>query len=290
MYLKFLLVSIVTGVTMHSCVLQNSDNEKKEETKISSSVVPWHLGIQLWTFHLVPFITAIEKADSCGLKYLEAYSGHPLGGAFKDSFNIRMLASSKTAIKKLLQDKGMTLVAFGVLNPQSRQEWADIFLFANEMGIKVLSAEPLKEHWDYADSLAGKYGIKIAIHNHPKPAPYYQPDSVIAAMKNHPNIYACADIGHWARSGLDPVKCLQQLKGRIADVHLKDVNAFDKIDADNMILGKGIINLAEVFKELKAQQYKGQISIEHEQNWYNNVPDVKENIIWYNNNMKQIFK
>lgn len=288
--LNFLLAAFTVSVIMYSCVLQNSDKDKRTEIEISSSVAPWQLGIQLWTFHLVPFTVAIEKADSCGLKYLEVYSGHPLGGVYKDSFNIRMSASSKTAVKKLLQKKGMTLVAFGVLNPKSREEWADIFVFANEMEIKVLSAEPMKEHLNYADSLAGTYGIKIAIHNHPKPASFYHPDSVLAAMTHHPNIYACADIGHWARSGLDPVKSLQQLKGRIADVHLKDIDAFDKINADNMILGKGIINLSAIFEELKAQQYNGQISIEHEQNWYNIVPDVKQNIAWYNTEMNNLFK
>src|ERR1700730_10347272 len=39
----------------------------------------WKIGVQLWTFHFVSFARAVEKADSAGVKYLEAFPRQPLG-------------------------------------------------------------------------------------------------------------------------------------------------------------------------------------------------------------------
>ncbi|HXB91218.1 MAG TPA: sugar phosphate isomerase/epimerase, partial [Puia sp.] len=189
----------------------------------SSSVTrDWKIGVQLWTFHYVPFVQAISKADSAGIKYLEAYPGQPLGDGMKDSFGIRMSADSKARIKQLLASKGIQIVAMGVITPKSLNEWKSYFDLAREFGLSYITAEPLKNQWDGIDTLAGAYGIKVAIHDHPRPNPYWHPDSVLAAIHGHSNIGSCADVGHWARNGLDPVECLRKLQGHIFGVHLKD--------------------------------------------------------------------
>jgi sugar phosphate isomerase/epimerase len=148
------------------------------------------VGVQLWTFHNFDFLTAIAKADSAGAKFIEAFPGQKIGGTFKDAkFDHTLSAEGRTKIKELLASKGMTLMAFGVIVPQTREEWEKTFAFAKDMGIQFLTAEPKKEHWALADSLAGVNGIKIAIHDHPKPSPYWHPDSVLAAAAGHPNIH-----------------------------------------------------------------------------------------------------
>jgi len=124
------------------------------------------------------------------------------------------------------------------------------------------------------DGLAGAYGIKIAIHDHPKPNPYWSPDSVLAAIQNHQNIGDCADVGHWARNGLNPVECLKKLEGHIYGVHLKDIVKFDDTQAADTVVSKGVIDFPAVFAELKRQHFNGMLSIEHESNWYHSLPDV----------------
>lgn len=86
-------------------------------------------------------------------------------------------------------------------------------------------------------------------------------------MKGHPNPGACADVGHWVRSGLNVIECLQKLQGHIWNVHLKDIVTFGKVNAEDTIPGKGVIDFNAVFKELKRQGYEGSFSIEHESNW-----------------------
>src|SRR5688572_20109881 len=62
----------------------------------------WRIGVQFWTFKEFPFVKAVEKADSAGVKFIEAFPGQALGGTFKDSFNINMSAESRQGVKDLL--------------------------------------------------------------------------------------------------------------------------------------------------------------------------------------------
>jgi sugar phosphate isomerase/epimerase len=176
----------------------------------------------------------------------------------------------------------------GVISPDNKAEWIKAFDLAKEFGLSYITSEPKKDQWDMIDSLAGAYSIKVAIHEHGNPNPYWHPDSVLAAIKGHANIGACADVGHWARSGLDPVDCLKKLEGHIYGVHLKDIKVFNDVHAEDTVVGKGIIKFEPIFAELKRQQFHGMISIEHESNWLHNLPDVIETVKFYNDQVAKL--
>ena len=276
------LFCLFAFAVLSSCNNQPAANDTTDSTAgsaDSASATPsvasnWKIGVQLWTFHFVPFVQALDKADSAGVKYLEAFPGQKLGGDMKGSFGPDMTAEEKTKIKQLLQAKGLSIVAMGVISPKSIDEWKKYFDLAKEFGLSYITAEPKKDQWNAVDSLAGAYGIKVAIHDHPKPNAYWHPDSVLAAVQGHPNIGSCADVGHWARNGLDPVECLKKLEGHIFGVHLKDIDSIGNTKAKDLVVGTGKIDFPAIFKELNRQKFSGMFSIERENNWYNNVPDV----------------
>jgi sugar phosphate isomerase/epimerase len=247
----------------------------------------WKIGVQMWTFKIFTFAEALDKVDSAGVKYIEAFWGQPLGGGLKDSFGIKMSDESKARLKQMLQEKGISIVAMGVISPGTRDEWKKSFDLAKEFGLSYITAEPHKDQWDMVDSMAGAYGIKVAIHDHPKPNVYWSPDSVLAAINGHPNIGSCADIGHWTRNGVNPVDALKKLEGHVYGVHFKDVKKFDDTKSEDTIVGKGVIDFPSIFQELKRQHFSGMFSIEHESNWYHSVPDVIETVKFYN---KQVAK
>ena len=223
-----------------------------------------------------------------GLNILKLSGAQPLGGGMKDSFGIRMSDDSQAKLKQLLQTKGISIVAMGVITPKTAEEWKKAFDLAKEFGLSYITAEPHKDQWNLVDSLAGAYGIKVAIHDHPKPNAYWSPDSVLAAYNGHPNIGSCADVGHWARNGLNPVDCLKKLEGHIYGVHLKDIIKFNDTKAEDTIVGKGVIDFPAVFQELKRQNFSGMFSIEHESNWYHSVPDVKATVQYYNEQVAKL--
>ena len=125
------------------------------------------------------------------------------------------------------------------------------------------------------EKLAAEYHVKIAIHEHAKGSSYFwHPDSVLMAMKDRPHFRACADLGHWVRSGLDPVKCLKMLEGKIICLHVKDLDAAGNLKANDVMVGTGVIDYPAIVAELKRQRFDGYVYIEREGNWDHNIPDV----------------
>jgi len=254
----------------------------------SGSTAGFKIGIQMWTFRMFSFADALNKVDSAGVKNIEPFFGHELGGGMKGYFDTEMSADTRAKLKQLLQSKGIQIAAMGVISPKDSTEWRKAFDLAKEFGLSYITAEPNKKQWDMVDKMAGEYGIKIAIHDHPKPNRYSSPDSVLEAVQGHPNIGACADVGHWARNGLNPVECLRKLEGHVYGAHLKDVVKFDDTGAADTVAGKGVIDLPAVFAELKRQNFNGMISIEHESNSYHKLPDIIETVKYYNDQVAKL--
>jgi sugar phosphate isomerase/epimerase len=251
-----------------------TDSSSVKPDSAAGSVAGFKLGVQMWTFSKFSFSDGLDKIDSSGIKNMEAFIGQKLGGGMQGSFGFDMSKETRDQLKNLLQKKGIRIVAMGVIVPKNRKEWIKTFELAREFGLSYVTAEPIKSQWDMVDSLAGVYGIPVAIHDHPKPNMYWSPDSVLAAIQGHPHIGSCADVGHWARNGLNPVDCLKKLQGHIIGVHLKDIVKFNATKANDTVVSKGVIDFPAVLAELKRQNFQGMLSIEHESNWYHNLPDV----------------
>ena len=289
------LIGLLAFSVAVSCGSGDTTSEAKDTTVAATTdsssfdaAANWKIGIQTWTFNHFTLAQALDKVDSAGVKDIECYWGQPLGADMKGEFGIKISEDSRTRLKQLLQSKGIQIVAMGVISPDNKAEWIKAFDLAKEFGLSYITSEPKKDQWDMIDSLAGAYSIKVAIHEHGNPNPYWHPDSVLAAIKGHANIGACADVGHWARSGLDPVDCLKKLEGHIYGVHLKDIKVFNDVHAEDTIVGKGVIKFEPIFAELKRQQFHGMISIEHESNWLHNLPDVIETVKFYNDQVAKI--
>lgn len=290
--IAFISLCFTCILSLTKCNSTDSEKTSKSDSVISadsSNVTSnWKIGVQMWTFRMFTFAEALDKVDSCGVNNIEAFWGQPLGAGLKDSFGINMSDESKTKIKELLQAKNIKMVAMGVIVPRTREEWQKAFDLAKDFGLSYITAEPLKNQWDMVDSMAGAYGIKVAIHDHPKPNAYWSPDSVLAATVGHPNIGSCADLGHWARNGINPVDALKILAGHVFGVHLKDIVKFGDTHAADTVVGKGVIDFDPIFQELKRQNFSGMFSIEHESNWYHSVPDVIETVKFYHEEVAKL--
>lgn len=271
-----------------STTTDSTSTTTSADTTDSGSTAGFNIGIQMWTFRMFSFTDALNKVDSAGVKKIEAFFGQKLGGDLKGEFGTAMSADTRAKLKQLLQSKGIQIVAMGVISPKDSTEWRQAFDLAKEFGLSYITCEPNKTHWDMIDKMAGEYGIKIAIHDHPKPNAYSSPDSVLAAIQGHSNIGACADVGHWARNGYNPADCLKKLEGHVYGAHLKDIVKFDDPQAADTVVGKGVIDFPAVFAELKRQRFNGMMSIEHESNWDHNLPDVIETVKFYNDQVGKL--
>jgi sugar phosphate isomerase/epimerase len=249
----------------------------------------WKLGAQAYSFRLFTFFDAIQKVDSCNLKYIEAFPGQTIGGGIEGKMDFNMPAEKRNQILALLKDKGITLHAFGVVRADSPESWRQLFVFAKAMGIKNINSEPKESDLPLIGKLANEFKIKVSIHNHPKPTHYWNPEVVLNAIKlaNSKYVGACADIGHWVRSGIDPVEGLKQYKGHLNHLHFKDLNE-KSLKAHDVHWGTGVSDIKAVMQELKNQKFKGMLSAEYETNWETNSEDIAISAANFRNIVKEL--
>ncbi|MEI6515472.1 MAG: sugar phosphate isomerase/epimerase [bacterium] len=244
----------------------------------------WKVGVQAWTFNTGSFFEAVDKTAAAGAKFIESYPGQPVGGGIDGKMGPELNAGARQKVLAKLKESGVTLVNFGVANANSEAEWQTLFTFAKDMGIKTLVTEPAPEQLPMLDKLCNTHGINLALHNHPKESRYWNPDTVLAAIKGcSPRVGACADVGHWVRSGLNPVECLKKLEGRIITLHFKDLSAKHR-DAHDMPWGTGISNVPAMMAELKRQGFRGVFAIEYEHNTRELESNVRRCIQYFDQN------
>ena len=249
----------------------------------------WLLGAQSYTFHQFTFVETLDRMQKLGLKYVEIYYGQTLGNGFTGTMDYKMDVITQQKVLKLARSKGIRIVASGVVVCENNAEWDQLFAFAKAMGIRTITCEPALNQLDYVEKLADKFNIDVAIHNHPKPSTYWNPDDLMNALKGRSkHLGSCADVGHWNRMGIDPIEALKKCEGRIRSLHFKDV---DKAGADShdTVWGTGVCNVEAMLKELKRQNFKGLFSIEYEYHEENPDQDMKECIKYFNQITNRLF-
>lgn len=244
----------------------------------------WRLGMQAYTFNRFTFYEAVDKTKMLGLCYIEAYPGQRLSKDKPDvRFDHNMSSQIKLEVIQKLQDADVKLVNYGVVGlPNNEAECRKVFDFAREMGIETIVSEPSEDAFDLVEKLCEEYKINVAIHNHPKPSHYWNPDTVLKVCQDRSKrIGACTDTGHWMRSGVNPVEALKKLEGRVISLHLKDLNEFGVREAHDVIWGTGECNIKGLLTELSRQNFKGVFSIEYEHNWLKSMPEIAECIPYF---------
>jgi len=245
----------------------------------------WQLGMQAYSFNRFSFYEAVEKNKTLGMDVIEAYPGQRLSDQHGDAkFHHNMSSALRQEVQQLLKAKGVTLVNYGVVPlPNDEAACRKVFDFARAMGIKTIVSEPPEDAFDLIDRLCKEYKISVALHNHPKPSPYWDPDTVLRLCKGRSKwIGACADTGHWTRSDIDPLAAIKKLGNakRIISLHFKDLNKFGG-GAHDVPWGTGVSEVGAVLAELDRQGFKGVFSIEYEHNWLNSMPEIKKCVAFF---------
>ena len=244
----------------------------------------WRLGAQAYTFNRFSFFEAVDKVADLGLCWIEAYPGQNLSKEKPEvKFHHSMEAQAREQVKQKLSRAGVRLINYGVVAlPNDEQECRKVFDFAKDMGIETIVSEPPQDAFELVDRLCQEYKIKVAIHNHPKPSPYWDPKKVLEVTQGRSKwIGACADTGHWMRSGINPLEGLRLLKGRIISLHFKDLNEFGNPAAHDAVWGTGKGQVKELLEELDRQGFTGVFSIEYEYNWENSLPEIRPCVAYF---------
>ena len=273
-------VTVVLAVTVACgcCCIRHAEAEEGSAV----DELGWRLSVQAWTFNRFTFFEAVDKVASMGLKYIEMYPDQQIDNESDATTHYSMDAETRQKILNKLEAAGIKLVNYGVVDGIDAADWRRLFEFAKAMGIETIVIEPDPAQMDIVEPLCEEFKINVAIHNHPKPSRYWNPDTVLEAVNGRSKLMgACADTGHWMRSGLDPVECLKKLEGRIISLHFKDLNKKGR-EGHDVPWGTGAGNVYAMLAELKRQGFEGVFSVEYEHNWDSSVPEIKQCAEYFN--------
>ena len=252
----------------------------------------WSIGPQIYSFNRFPFDEAIKMVAACGTPSFEQFT---FGQRVSRDINVTvgpdlLKPENKDHLKRvkdLLAETGCFMHAVGVCGSGR----AD-FEFAAEFKIPLLNTEPNARELEGVNKLADEFKINVGLHNHPRDSYYWNPDVVLGHLKDlGPRVGACADTGHWLRSGLNPLECIKKLKGRIVGFHIKDLKkSGDNYDAD-CVFGQGEVGIADILKEFATHdrtEFKIPFSIEYEADWNNNQPKIAESVKFFDATAREI--
>jgi len=279
----FLKTSGAVGAGVGLAVLSGSPSAAADLAKGAPNAekLGWRLGCQAYSFNRFTFFEAVDKTASLGLHCIEGYPSQRISKKLSAAMGADMTAAHRKEVLKKLADSGVKMVNFGVGGYDRKH-----FEFAKAMGVETLVAEPNESEFDAIDKLCDEFRINLAIHNHAKPSHYWNPETVLKVCKGRgKRIGACADTGHWARSGLKPIECLRKLQGRIISFHLKDLNqiGFGTPDTPthDVPWGKGICDVRGMLTEIRRQRRKAVFSIEYEYHWDNSLPEIAQCVAYF---------
>jgi sugar phosphate isomerase/epimerase len=260
---------------------ENSNDNNVKTTIINEDKVPWKVGVLAYTFRNFTFFEAVDKAKELGLAAIGGYPGQEIGGGIEGKMGFDMNAEKREKVLAYLQKQGVKMVDFGVVTPSSNEDWRKLFEFADAMGIPVIVSEPKPEQLEKVVALGDEFDIDIAIHNHPSPSIYADPEVMLATIQQYSNrLGVCADVGHWIRSGFDPVQSLKKLEGRLMELHFKDESVLGK-EAEEIVWGTGVANVKGMLEELKHQNFSGVLAIEYESRPEDNMDEIKQSLQYY---------
>jgi len=276
--------TILAAVSLSTCLLQA--HPIPEELRQEG----WFIGCQAYTFKQFSAFEAIAKTKEAGGNMIEFYPGQLLKPGSDIKVGHTMPEEARNELLTECKRQGVHAVNYGVVHAWSEKDVQQIMEFADKMGLYSVCSESTEQvvHWE---KYAKQYAIKVAFHEHggsmKKPKyKVWHPLYILGVVESRDErLGACADLGHWCTSELEPIDCLRILNGRIVSVHLKDKEKMGP--AAVVRAGEGVVDVKACLEELAKQGFDGHISIEHENNWDDNVGDVKHNIDFIKANPKQ---
>lgn len=285
--MRFLVILLLGLCTLGSCkqkktvyeVPAGRGIEKAEKAGIK-------LAVQSYSFKNISLIEAIEQTADLGLKYIEVYPGHAVGGVWGDKpFSDDLPDEVIDNVKEWAKRQGVQIVGYGVFKTTERADWEKLFAFAKKLNLSYITCEPEEDHLDLIEELSEKSNIKVSIHNSIESPAYSDPDMLKEKIANRSSqIGICGDLGNWKRSGYHVIEVLENTNNRLISVHLKDLcpSEFDDNILFDCLLNIGVIDIDEAILTLKNNDFKGYLAIEYITGETNPFTDLSQSVSYYN--------
>jgi sugar phosphate isomerase/epimerase len=176
------------------------------------------------------------------------------------------------AARRVLTSHQVTVASYGSNFGDDLTTFRRANEIARAVGTRILGGQTPLLFSDRASVVAvlAEFGTVLGLENHPQKSAA----ELLAQLGsgNDRVIGATVDTGWFGTQGFDAATAIRQLGDRVVHVHLKDVRSTGT--HDTCAFGDGIVPIADCVAALREIEYRGAISIEHEPEHYDPVPEV----------------
>lgn len=246
----------------------------------------WRLGVEAYSFHKFTLFEAIEKTAALGLPYMGGLSFQKVSATIPKNFDANLSDAELAQIRLKLAQSGVRLLTYYVQQiPGDDAECRRWFEFGRKIGIETFMTEPALDALGTIERYCDRYDIRVALHNHDgKASPnYWNPEGVLKACAGRsPRLGACADIGYWLRSGIDPVEGARKLGPRLLTIQLHDLNTLSP-DGHDVPWGTGAGKTEAFLREVHRLGLKPtMVGLEYSYNWLESMPEMADSVRFFN--------
>jgi sugar phosphate isomerase/epimerase len=235
---------------------------------------PWlglKVGIATYTFSRIPLDATIQGIRKVGVHYVSIKEAH---------LPLKSTAEQRKAVAAKFREAGLTPLSCGNVSMKGGEsELRNAFEYARDAGIPTIVCAPTLAVLPTLDRLVKEFNIKLAIHNHgPEDKIFPSPLEVWEAVqKLDERIGLCIDVGHTARTGVDPVRAIRTCSARLYDVHLKDIAAPEGRSRP-VEVGRGVLDIRGILRALLDVGFSGHAGLEYEKDMSDPLAGVAESI------------
>jgi sugar phosphate isomerase/epimerase len=235
---------------------------------------PWRglkVGVASYTLRKMPLDAAIAAIQRVGLNYVSIKDFH---------LPMNSTAAERKAVAQKFKDAGITPLSCG--NVTMENDAANIrraFEYARDTGLPTIVCSPHPDSMPLLDAAVKEFDIRLAIHNHgPEDKRFPSPYDVWKAVQPYDKrIGLCIDVGHTTRAKVDPAEAVRRCRERLYDCHMKDIESAAP-NAKTIEGGRGVIDMAGVFRALLDVNYPHLVSFEYEKDENDPVPGLAETV------------
>ena len=229
------------------------------------------VGIASYTFRKMSVENTIKAMLRLGLNYISIKDFHL---ALNSTYDERQSVVQK------FKTAGITPLSCGNITMENDESnIRNAFQYAKDCNIPTIVCSPHPDSMPILDKMVKEFDIKIAIHNHgPEDKRFPSPHDVWNSVKNFDKrLGFCIDVGHTARSKVNPAEAILKYKDRLYDLHFKDINSTEA-NGTTIQAGRGVLDLTSIWRALIKIKFPYLVSIEYEPSADDPLPDVAETV------------
>jgi len=240
----------------------------------------WRLGVEAYTFNRVTLFDTIDRTARLGLPYVGGLSFQRVSSAIPKNLDPALSDAEIEQVRMKLASAGLRMLTYYIQEiPGDEAGCRKVFEFARKLGIETFMTEPKLDALDTIERFCDAYDIKVGLHNHDRNASpnYWSPDQILKVCKGRTKrMGACADIGYWIRSGLDPVAGVRKLGDRLITIQMHDLNELTPQGRD-VPWGKGAANLERLILEMDRLKIRPvMFGLEYSDKFEDNMAEVTQ--------------